>query len=77
MPTVLGNFISRYVYGSELQTEHNAHTETCCRFVDVSDGKESKNGRSWVVRLPSRDANPSFVTDICLPLRTKEKSKPP
>ena len=52
MPTVIGNFISRHVYDSELRTVHSIHTPTCCRFVDVSNGREIKKGVSWMVRVP-------------------------
>ena len=51
MPTVIGNFISRHVYDSELRTQHAIESLTCCRFVDVSNGKEAKKGVSWVVRV--------------------------
>ena len=54
MPTVIGNFISRRVYSSKLLTQHNIQTPTCCRFVDVRDGKEVKTGFSWTVRTTSR-----------------------
>ena len=52
MPTVIGDFISRHVYDSKLRTQHPINTLTCCRFVDVEDGEEIKNGVSWVVRAP-------------------------
>jgi len=52
MPTVIGHFISRHVYDSKLKTEHDIHVRACCRFVDVSNGKETKKGVSWVVCLP-------------------------
>ena len=52
MPTVIGYFISRNVYGSKLRTKHSINTLTCCRFVDVSNGKETKKGVSWTVRVP-------------------------
>ena len=44
MPTVIGTFISRHVYSLKLQTKHSIHTQTCCRFVDVSKGEEIKKG---------------------------------
>ncbi|KAF9787499.1 P-loop containing nucleoside triphosphate hydrolase protein [Thelephora terrestris] len=49
MPTTIGSFISRRVYSSKLHTKHTIHTQTCCRFVDVSNGEETKKGLSWVV----------------------------
>ena len=52
MPTVIGHFISRHVYNSELRTQHTIKSLTCCRFVDVSNGKEIKKGFSWVVSIP-------------------------
>ena len=52
MPKVIGYFISRHVYGSKLRTQHDINTLTCCRFVDVSDGEETKKGNSWTVREP-------------------------
>ena len=51
MPTVIGDFISRHVYDSKLRTKHSINILTCCRFVDVSNGKETKKGVSWVVRV--------------------------
>jgi len=75
MPLVVGDFISRHVYNSKLGTVHPIRTMACCRFVDVSNGKEIKKGVSWVVRLSLEDADLSCVTDIHLPLRTKEKSE--
>ena len=51
MPMVIGHFISRHVYNSKLLTERDINTLTCCRFVDVCDGKEVKRGVSWVVRV--------------------------
>ena len=49
MPTVIGDFISRHVYDSELRTEHKIHAPTCCRFVNVNNGEEVKRGVSWMV----------------------------
>ena len=49
MPTIIGSFISRHVYDSKLLTVHKIHTQTCCRFVDVRNGEESKKGLSWMV----------------------------
>ena len=67
MPTVIGRFISRNVYGSKLQTVHTIHIQTCCRFVDVSNGKETKKGGSWTVRpTPPRNAHLSVVADAYL-----------
>jgi len=77
MPMVIGDFISRHVYDSKLGTLHTIRTVTCCRFVDVSDGEETKKGFSWVVRgLSLQNMNLSCVADIHLPFRTKEKSEP-
>ena len=50
MPTIIGHFISRHVYDSKLRTKHSINTLTCCRFVDVSNGKELRKGVSWTVR---------------------------
>jgi len=76
MPLVVGDFISRHVYDSKLGTVHPIRTKACCRFVDVSNGKEIKKGVSWVVRLSIQDTDLLCVADIYLPLRTKEKSEP-
>jgi len=48
MPAVIGHFISHHVYNSKLRTEHDIKSFTCCRFVDVSNGKEMKEGVSWM-----------------------------
>ena len=75
MPLVIGDFISRHVYDAKLGTVHPIRTVTCCRFVNVNDGEETRKGVSWVVRLSLQDMNLSCVADIYLPLRTKEKSE--
>lgn len=61
MPTVIGHFISRHVYNSKLGTKHPINTITCCRFVDVSNGKEIKKGLSWTVRFPGNSTDPPLV----------------
>ncbi|OAX42503.1 hypothetical protein K503DRAFT_348026 [Rhizopogon vinicolor AM-OR11-026] len=48
MPVVVGNFISRHVYGNQLKTVHNNNNKTACRFLDVKKGQEKKSGHSWV-----------------------------
>ena len=50
---VIGHFISRHVYNSKLGTKHPISTLICCRFVDVSSGKEVKRGLSWMVCFPT------------------------
>ncbi len=56
MPVPIGNFISRKVYANRLKTEHAITANTCCRFVDVSHGKEVFRGGSWVVSTPNSAA---------------------
>ncbi|KAJ6609211.1 hypothetical protein B0H10DRAFT_2065061 [Mycena sp. CBHHK59/15] len=48
MPHQLGGFISKYVYGNKLKTVHPIATP-CCFFLDVKQGKETKQGSSWIV----------------------------
>ncbi|OAX31246.1 hypothetical protein K503DRAFT_870707 [Rhizopogon vinicolor AM-OR11-026] len=48
MPVVVGDFISRHVYGNQLKTVHNNNSNTACRFLDVKKGQEKKSGHSWV-----------------------------
>ncbi|KAG0705729.1 P-loop containing nucleoside triphosphate hydrolase protein [Suillus ampliporus] len=45
---VIGNFISRHVYGNQLRTEHDIIGKTACRFLDVKRGQEQKAGNSWI-----------------------------
>ena len=73
MPTVIGHFISRQVYNSKLGTKHPISTLTCCRFVDVSNGKEIKKGLSWTVGLPN-DTDPTFVLTHAYPERGRSES---
>jgi len=47
MPHIIGDFISRHVYQSKLHTKHDISDIFCCRFVNVSNGKEAKMGVSW------------------------------
>lgn len=48
MPVLIGNFISKAVYNSQLQSYHKI-TNSACFFVDVSDSAEKGNGTSWEV----------------------------
>ncbi|KAI9574024.1 AAA domain-containing protein [Boletus coccyginus] len=50
MPHVMGNFISRNVYGGKLLTHHSSSTSKACCFIDVDKGREAKIGDSWVNR---------------------------
>lgn len=50
MPLPIGNFISKQVYQNRLKTEHSIRENSCCRFIDVSYGREVSRGRSWIVR---------------------------
>ncbi|KAF9485152.1 P-loop containing nucleoside triphosphate hydrolase protein [Pholiota conissans] len=54
MPIPIGNFISKHVYNGKLKSEHMITDPQCCRFVDVSKGKEVSEGRSWKVRRHER-----------------------
>ncbi|TFK33236.1 AAA domain-containing protein [Crucibulum laeve] len=47
MPIVIGNFISKHVYGNRLKTIHKITSNNSCRFVDVEKGKEKRVGQSW------------------------------
>ena len=60
MPTIIGNFISRHVYNSKLLTTHKIRSQTCCRFVDVRNGEESKKGLSWMVSITFQIRHRSF-----------------
>ncbi|KAF7316734.1 AAA-12 domain-containing protein [Mycena chlorophos] len=46
MPTQLGDFIGRNVYGGRLKSVH-VITSRCWQFVDVPLGKEERDGNSW------------------------------
>jgi len=48
MPTLIGGFISRHIYKGRLQTNHAISTPLSCRLVDISHGKETKSGNSWI-----------------------------
>ncbi|PPQ67578.1 hypothetical protein CVT25_012072 [Psilocybe cyanescens] len=47
MPIPIGEFISKNVYSGKLKSHHKIVNPSCCRFVDVSDGVETSQGRSW------------------------------
>ncbi|CAK5268392.1 unnamed protein product [Mycena citricolor] len=53
MPRQLGTFISKSVYGSKLKTIHSIDSP-CCRFLDVSKGREEKQGSSWINAAETR-----------------------
>jgi regulator of nonsense transcripts 1 len=47
MPVPIGEFISKHVYGGQLTSKHAITLISSCRFVDVFDGVEESQGRSW------------------------------
>ena len=50
MPIPLGNFISRYVYGGRLKSEHRIDDYSCIAFVDArKHSGEEDLGRSKIV----------------------------
>ncbi|KAF9243391.1 P-loop containing nucleoside triphosphate hydrolase protein [Melanogaster broomeanus] len=50
MPHIFGRFISQSVYSGRLLTKHNNSDDRACRFVDVKNGQEVKEGHSWMNR---------------------------
>ncbi|KAJ3570489.1 hypothetical protein NP233_g4369 [Leucocoprinus birnbaumii] len=56
MPLVIGKVISQAVYKNRLQSIHQIATKTCCRFVNVATGRESRQGKSWVNEEQSKIA---------------------
>ncbi|KAI6108089.1 AAA domain-containing protein [Pisolithus sp. B1] len=59
MPSAVGDFISRKVYGGKLKTSHANLVCLPCRFVDVRRGQEEHSGKSWV-----NDAEARVVVQI-------------
>lgn len=50
LPSRVGDFISTYVYGSNLRSAANTSANRdCVKFIDVVDGEEEKSGTSTVV----------------------------
>lgn len=51
MPHFIGNFLSERMYDSALGTIHPNGSNVCCRFVDVTPGRQEKgeDGNSWIV----------------------------
>ncbi|KDR78867.1 hypothetical protein GALMADRAFT_1274823 [Galerina marginata CBS 339.88] len=47
MPVPIGDFISRNVYKGRLKSQHLISDLSCCHFVDVDNGVEESQGRSW------------------------------
>ena len=46
MPLVIGNVISQEVYNSRLKYKRKIPAKTCCRFIDVTNGREERQGKS-------------------------------
>lgn len=46
MPLVIGNVISQEVYNSRLKYKRKIPTKTSCRFIDVTNGREERQGKS-------------------------------
>lgn len=52
MPPQIGDYISKEVYDSKLESnpKHPVPKSTpSCHFIDIAEGKEQKDGTSWVV----------------------------
>lgn len=52
MPPQIGDYISGEIYGGKLESnpKHRVPKSTpSCFFIDIPEGKEQKNGTSWVV----------------------------
>ncbi|EPS96652.1 hypothetical protein FOMPIDRAFT_88524 [Fomitopsis schrenkii] len=47
MPKPIGAFISKHVYGGQLNSVHTVTSRRSCILVDVSRGEETKSGNSW------------------------------
>ncbi|KXN88609.1 Regulator of nonsense transcripts 1 [Leucoagaricus sp. SymC.cos] len=56
MPAPIASVISQHVYNGRLKTVHKVNAKTCCRFVDVSNGREAFRGRSWINEEEARVA---------------------
>ena len=54
MPLVIGNVISQEVYNSRLKYKRKIPTKTSCRFIDVTNGREERQGKSWIVNVSMR-----------------------
>ncbi|KAK0458310.1 P-loop containing nucleoside triphosphate hydrolase protein [Desarmillaria tabescens] len=48
IPRQIGDFISEHVYNKQLKTVHDISSKICCRFVNVSGGREGERSRSWI-----------------------------
>ncbi|KAK0500417.1 P-loop containing nucleoside triphosphate hydrolase protein [Armillaria luteobubalina] len=48
IPKPIGDFISEQVYKNRLQTVHEISSNNCCRFVNVSGGREGEHSKSWI-----------------------------
>ncbi|KAI0737252.1 P-loop containing nucleoside triphosphate hydrolase protein [Daedaleopsis nitida] len=47
MPVPVGDFISKEVYESKLNSVHKINDSSCVRFIDVRKGGEQRVGQSW------------------------------
>ena len=72
MPTELGDFISKNVYSSKLNSVHTINGWNCLKFVDVWNGIEEQVGKSWKVR---RTILSSVVLKRMAARRTRGKSR--
>ncbi|KAK0193834.1 P-loop containing nucleoside triphosphate hydrolase protein [Armillaria mellea] len=48
IPKPIGDFISENIYKNRLQTVHTISSKNCCRFVNVSGGREEERSKSWI-----------------------------
>lgn len=52
MPPQIGDYISAEIYGGKLNSNPKhcvPRTTPSCFFIDIPEGKEQKDGKSWVV----------------------------
>ncbi|KXN88608.1 ATP-dependent helicase upf1 [Leucoagaricus sp. SymC.cos] len=56
MPIAIGNVISQRVYNGLLKSVHPITSKLGCRFINVTNGREQRRGKSWVNEEQNRIA---------------------
>lgn len=64
MPKPIGAFISKHVYGGQLNSVHTVTSRRSCILVDVSRGEETKSGNSWTVSTMLSCGSKTKGTDV-------------
>jgi hypothetical protein len=66
LPIPLGEFISKNVYDGKLRSKHSIADYSCVTFINVSKGRETKKGSSYLVSETGQiRIKPILEVDAC------------